>query len=531
MFVEFSHRSRQITLNNLKNNSQDLFDLVIIGGGITGSGIAREAALRGLKTLLIEKNDLASGTSSRSSKLVHGGVRYLENYEFHLVFESTQERALLWKNCPQLCQPIPFLFPAFKDSRVPLWKLNLGLWLYDFLATFKIPGLHKKLNFNKSHQAEPTLKTQDLVGCIFYWDGATDDARLTLANAIDAASSGAQILNRAEVQAINFNEKVHEDSKQAHSIKIKDLINSEDIEVKARCIVSAAGPWTDQLLANTSQDSKPSKLLSTTRGSHIVVKKSKLPVNNAVVILHPKDKRVLFAIPWSDFTIIGTTDIFDAENPDLVHIRSEEVDYLLEAAKDYFPSCSIKREDVVSVWSGLRPLLKAPEGVGNEGKVSREHHIEWKQKGFLIVAGGKLTTYRKMAEDAVLKIIEGTQLWPAPLSNSLANMSTKHRPLPKLNYPRSHINKPMGESEGSHYDLEDIRGMCREQMVLSIEDLFVRRTHTYYKESDHGLSILPKIKDTLCSELSWTEEQWKLEVEKYRNYLKHSTLDALGRSL
>ena len=227
MFVEFSHRSRQSTLNNLKNNSQDLFDLVIIGGGITGTGIAREAALRGLKTLLIEKNDLAAGTSSRSSKLVHGGVRYLENYEFHLVFESTQERALLWKNCPQLCQPIPFLFPAFKDSRVPLWKLNLGLWLYDLLATFKIPGLHKKLNFNKSHQAEPTLKTQDLVGCIFYWDGATDDARLTLANAIDAASSGAQILNRAEVQSINFNEKVHEDSKQAHTIKIKDLIQSQ----------------------------------------------------------------------------------------------------------------------------------------------------------------------------------------------------------------------------------------------------------------------------------------------------------------
>jgi glycerol-3-phosphate dehydrogenase len=513
--VGFSYRERQQLLHNLKTGSE-VYDLLIVGGGITGAGIAREAALRGLKTLLVEKNDFAFGTSSRSSKLVHGGVRYLENYEFHLVFESTQERALLWKNCPQLCQPLPFIFPAFTYSRVPLWKLNLGLWLYDILASFKVPSLHQCWRKKKALEKEPLLKAKDLTGAIFYWDGATDDARLTLANAIDAHNSGAHLATRTEVTSVIWSDKVSEG--EAHTAKLRDVLSGEDFEVRARCIVSATGPWTD-LSSEKMGSPSPSPLLAATRGSHIVVDKAKVPVNNAVVILHPQDQRVLFAIPWGDFTILGTTDIFDKSNPDDVAISPEEIDYLIAAAKDYFPGCTLQgSHDVVSVWSGLRPLLKPPASA-NEGQVSREHHIEWKRAGFLIVAGGKLTTYRKMAEDVVLKILSGTSVWPTPLKKKAPEISTKKRPLPFLNFPRAQVEHPLGKSEGARFDLSDIAGMCREQMVLSLEDLLVRRTHAYYKERDHGLSFLPAIKETLCRELEWNDEEWSRQVAAYEAFL------------
>jgi glycerol-3-phosphate dehydrogenase len=529
----FSHIERNQGLQEARQANR-VYDVLVIGGGITGAGIARDAALRGLSVCLVEKKDFAWGTSSRSSKLVHGGVRYLEHFEFALVQESTRERALLWKLAPQLVKPIKFLFPSFKSSRVPLWQLNIGLWMYDIIAKFQVPELHKKHSKKKTNEIEPVLEKDDLTGAIQYFDGATDDARLTLANIIDAAQAGATTLSRVELSKVEWNEKTSKNLKQAHTVTLKDSLTDEEFETKARSIICAAGPWTDEVLGTVAKAQKNEKLLAPTRGSHIVVPHNKVPVNHAIAMTHPVDKRVLFTIPWGEFTVLGTTDLFDEESPDSTHITSDEIDYLIAASKDYYPSTDLTRDDVISVWSGLRPLLAPPDSK-NASAVSREHHLEWREPGLLFIAGGKLTTYRQMAEDVVDRLLVETRKWKAPLSSVLSECSTHKVPLHKFQYPseeHSDTNENfIGKSEAGKITLQDIAGICQQQMVMTLEDLLVRRTHIYYKEPKNGWDLIPKIKDTVCTALDWDEETWNKNVQDYKDYLQSSTLEALGRSL
>jgi glycerol-3-phosphate dehydrogenase len=522
-------------VEDLKALKTAVYDICVVGGGITGAAIARDAALRGLKVLLVEKDDFASGTSSRSSKLVHGGVRYLEMFEFKLVFEATRERARLWKLAPHLVTPMPFVFPTFHSSRVPLWKLNLGLWLYDILSLFRSPTLHKKWNKAATLKNEPALRSQDLVGSIFYWDGATDDALLTLSNILDARETGATILNRLQVTAIHWNQDVSQRPDAFQQIELLDTSctgQGQTHSAKARTVISATGPWTDEFLAKTKTAKKP--LLAVTRGSHIVVPFDRLPSRHAIVLFHPKDGRVLFTIPWENFTVIGTTDVYSEENPDLVHVTAEETQYLVEAANSYFPACHIKTSDVVSTWSGLRPLL-APPDKASASQVSREHHIEWFDPGLLVIAGGKLTTHREMAEQAVDATIQHTLNWSKPIANHIEPSETRHRPLPRSLYPLQANEKisshALGKTEAGRLTMADVEGICRTQMVQSLEDLFVRRTQIFYKEELNGWLLIPKLKSTLCKELGWSEEIWNLEVAAYRNYLDLNILQPLGRTL
>lgn len=523
----FGPSERNTTLEKI---SKSIFDLLIIGGGITGAAIARDAALRGLKVLLVEKDDFASGTSSRSSKLVHGGVRYLEQYEFKLVFEATRERARLWRLAPHLVTPLPFIFPTFQKSRVPLWKLNLGLWLYDFLSLFRSPTLHQKWNRSTTLHNEPKLRAEELKGAIFYWDGATDDARLTLSNILDARENGAECLSRCELTDIEWNADCAKSQSSAHSITLKDHLNAQrQIQVRARVVVSAAGPWTDSLLSHVGKAKRP--LLAPTRGSHIVVPFDKLPSKNAVVIFHPKDGRVLFTIPWSHFTVIGTTDVFDKNSPDATHITEDEVSYLIEAAKFYFPSSDIKPQDIVSTWSGLRPLL-APPDKASASQVSREHHLEWMEPGLLVIAGGKLTTHREMAEQCVERIVKECGDWSAPLRSSRARCATHERALPRTLY--SADEKPsqasVGVSEAARLDQTQVEGILKTQMVLTLEDFMVRRTLIYYKEPNNGLELLPVLKGSFQKVLGWNDAQWSTEVAAYKNYLTKNVWDPLGRA-
>ncbi len=511
------------------------FDILVIGGGITGAGIARDAASRGLKVLLVEKHDYAWGTSSRSSKLIHGGVRYLENFEFKLVQESTLERALLWKLAPQLAKPLAFLFPAYKNSRVALWKLNIGLWVYDFLARFQVPEIHKKFSAQQLRSVEPALKQEGLTGAIHYFDGATDDALLTLANILDAQTLGAQTLSRAECTAMTWNEKASKSFKEFHSIEIEDKLSGEKKNVRARVVVSAAGPWTDALLAKLISDSKkaPPKLLRPTRGSHLVVSQEKLPLKHAVVMTHPQDGRVLFGIPWGDFTVVGTTDLDDAGNPEQTQMTGQEVDYLLKSALDYFPAHPLTRSDVISTWTGLRPLM-APASDMSESNVSREHYINFIDPGLLIVAGGKLTTFRQMAEECVDRIVSETQKWPTPLTSVLKKTLTKDRPLPYIYAPSSSIthsqNNPsnfIGSSEAARMNLEDVEVILKTQCVFTLEDFMVRRTSIYYKENQNGLKLLPQLKAVFQKVLSWNDEKWQNEVKAYTSYVDHHVTNVL----
>lgn len=499
-----------------------VFDVCVIGGGITGAAIARDAAMRGLSVLLLEKNDFAWGTSSKSSKLVHGGVRYLENLEFKLVFESTRERALLWANAPDLCKPIPFLFPAFKDSRVPLFFLNLGLWLYDMLSLFRSPSLHKKYSAKDCRQKEPVLGQKDLRGAIFYWDGATDDALLTLANVIDATAQGATCISRAEVSHVEW----HHPS--AHQVHIKDNLSNETFAASARVVIGAAGPWTDELHTRLEVFDDHSRM-APTRGSHLVVKKNKLPVEHAIVMTHPRDGRVLFAIPWDDHTMIGTTDIFDSSSPDQVEMTPDECTYLVNACAHFFPQHLFGVHDVVSTWTGLRPLL-APAKNASASEVSREHELKWDERGYLYITGGKLTTHREMAKEAVDRALYKTLDWAVPLAEAVPQCPTKHAPFPPLPQISKSVHRHFNVDHLTTDDEALVRQLIRTQMILHLEDFLVRRTEIFYKHPDNGTGLVPHLRNVFCEELGLNDRQWAAQVSDYEKFLERNISGPLGRA-
>jgi len=525
---EFSFQSRKNEIERLQNNPSLVFDLLVVGGGITGAAVARDASLRGLKTLLVEKGDFASGTSSRSSKLVHGGVRYLEQFEFALVMESTRERARLWKLAPQLVHPIPFLFPSYKNSRVPLWKLAAGLWLYDILAAFRSPTMHRTYLKERCLREEPAMGGDGLTGGIFYWDGATDDSLLTLANIIDAREEGTIALSRVKLESMQLKS---ESGAAPHEFVLLDPIENKKFTVKARSLVVAGGPWTDTLLGQTGLSFR--KMMATTRGSHIVVPHEKLPTKHALAMTHPVDGRVLFTIPWGEFTVVGTTDIFDEKPPEQVAINAEEVDYLIKSTLHYYPRYPLKSSDIVSTWSGLRPLIAPPDSEG-ASQISREHHLEWRDAGVVVIAGGKLTTHREMAEETVDLLLRKAASWKNPLGKGFIPSKTQHRSFPSLIYPLQKGFIPehrLGQSEASQLSLQDLKNICTTQMVLSIEDLFVRRTQIFYKEPYNGWLLLPKIKKTLCEALRWNDSDWEQSLASYRSYIETNVLIPLHRKL
>jgi glycerol-3-phosphate dehydrogenase len=371
-------------------------DLVVIGGGITGAGIVRDAARRGLRVVLFEQNDIAYGTSSRSSKLIHGGLRYLESYEFSLVFESVSERRVVMDLAPHLVNPLAFLFPVYQGARKSLRMINAGMWLYDGLALFRSPKRHRTLDPSEVAEQEPMLRQEGLQGAPVYYDCSTDDARLTLETIIDAIQNGAVVVNWARVDAF-----IKDDHGRVSGVIVKNQRDGVLREVKAHTVINATGPWTDEVLAMSGP--RMGKMLRPTKGIHIVVERERLPVEHAVVLFHPTDARVLFALPWGERTYVGTTDTDYEGAPGEEAATLEDVDYLIGAANYYFPNDQINRDDVISTWAGLRPLIAPEPEVGemSESQVSREHQIVIGEDGLITIAGGKLTTYRKMAKECV----------------------------------------------------------------------------------------------------------------------------------
>ena len=276
-------------------------DVVVIGGGITGAGIVRDAARRGLRVVLFEQNDIAYGTSSRSSKLIHGGLRYLESYEFSLVFESVSERRVILDLAPHLVNPLAFLFPVYQGARKSLRMISAGMWLYDGLALFRSPKRHKTLKPGEVAEEEPILRQEGLQGAPVYYDCSTDDARLTLETVIDAVQNGGIAVSWARVDALTKTEQG-----RVSGVVVRNIRDGSLREVKAHAVINATGPWTDDVLAMSGP--RTSKMLRPTKGIHIVVERDRLPVEHAVVLFHPTDARVLFALPWGERTYVGTTD-------------------------------------------------------------------------------------------------------------------------------------------------------------------------------------------------------------------------------
>ena len=400
-----------------------MYDIVIIGGGITGAGIARDAVLRGLKVALFEKGDFGGGTSSKSSKLIHGGLRYLEHGELGLVFESVSERAIQTKVAPHLVRPIPFVVPVYEQHRPGLELINIGLWIYDALALFRAPKRHRIYRGRKARAAVPHLSTDGLRGALKYYDCITDDSRLVLENILDAEALGASCHNYTQVETLEVSS-----SGTYKTVRVRNLLTGAVAQHRARAVVIAAGPWTDNLLASLGIRIGRS-LLRLTKGVHLVFPHEQLPIKNAVTLISPVDGRVMFAIPWRHRTVIGTTDTDFDGNVEHVHATAEDAKYLCDSANVYFPTAQFRPQDVVATWAGLRPLIDQGN-VEDESDISREHEMFVRKEGIVIIAGGKLTTYRRMSRQVVRATVEWLLENDDSFDKPLRRPRTKRRPLP-----------------------------------------------------------------------------------------------------
>jgi glycerol-3-phosphate dehydrogenase len=361
------------------------FDVAVVGGGITGCGLALDLALRGLSVALVERGDWGGATSSASSRLIHGGLRYLETGDLALVRESCRERALLLSNAAGLVWPERFLFPVHAGARVGRAKLSAGLWLYTALSLPRALGKPGWLPSADASRAVPALRGDGLRGAGTYMDGATHDARLALAVLLSAARAGAVCVARCEATAI-------EGASSGVAIAARDLSGGAPLELRAAVCVLAGGPFTSALRACAGLGGE---WIAPTRGTHIVVPRERLPTDGAVIFTSEVDGRVMFLIPWPRHTVIGTTDV-DADASAPVEPSEAERDYLLESANALAPAAALRRADVVSAWAGLRPLLRPPEAAAPSQR-SREERIE-REGNIYTIAGGKLTGYRSMAE-------------------------------------------------------------------------------------------------------------------------------------
>lgn len=531
----------------------DPYDLLIVGGGIVGAGAARDAAMRGLSVCLVEQKDLAFGTSSRSSKLVHGGLRYLEMGEFSLVFEAVSERRVLMDIAPHLVMPLGFLFPVFKNSRRGVVTINLGMWLYDGLSLFRSPKIHRNLSTEEIYKEEPGLRRQDLKGAPLYYDCSTDDARLTLENALDAIAHHATVRTWTKVIAV-----LRDASGKATGVRVRNELTGEEEEILARSIINATGPWTDEVRKMAGHENA---ILRPTKGVHVVVLASRLPIKNAVVCFHPEDGRVLFALPWGDRVYLGTTDTDEPGDPSKVAATAKDVRYLLDVANHYFPDANLVTDDVVSTWAGVRPLIGA-DSSGTASSVSREHEILVDAAGMITIAGGKLTTYRKMAKEVVDRSVGMLRL--TGMQKSLEEAHTARNPLPgAVGWPedddRNRVEKMirdagpvdeetarlfcntygtrgadlvrrMGEDQGAASPIVTGRPermvqvdyAVEKELALTLSDVMVRRTQLYFRDHQQGLEAAEAVARRMGRLLHWNEDRIQAEIASYREEVERS---------
>lgn len=388
--------NRDLALRSLKTRQ---FDLLVIGGGITGAGIALDAASRGLHVALIEKHDFASGTSSRSTKLIHGGLRYLKQFELRLVNEVGRERAIVHRLAPHLVHPDKMLLPLISNGNYGYWITRLGLTIYDILAGVQGPDRRRMLSKDKTQALEPLLRTDVLEGGGLYAEYRTDDARLVMAVISTAADYEAVVVNYC--QALGFGNA----EGAIEQVEVRDERSGQHFMVKAHCVVNAAGPWVDEL--RQRQETIQGKHLRLTKGVHIVVDHARFPVRQTIYFDHT-DGRMLFAVPRGGVTYIGTTDTDYEGNKDEPEATAADVNYLLDAVNHMFLGLGLRPDDVESTWAGLRPLIHEPGKAASE--VSRKDEIFISDRRLISIAGGKLTGYRKMAERVVDRVFEELEL-------------------------------------------------------------------------------------------------------------------------
>ena len=526
------------------------FDVAVIGGGITGAGIARDAALRGLRVALLEARDFASGTSSRSSRLVHGGVRYLEHGHLHLVFESSRERRTLLRIAPHLVRPLPFTWPVYRGARVSRARLSLGLGLYDLLSMFRNVARYDRLSRAEVLEREPQLEPEGLVGGARYYDASTDDSRLTLANAVSAVEAGAAVLNHAAVVGFEFT------AGRARVLRVQDAIDGDVFPVRAATIVNATGPWSDDVRALEGRIEHRS--VAGSRGAHVAVPRERVGNRDAVTMLHPADGRVLFVLPAGDQTIIGTTETPTNATDRESRASREDVAYLLSAANAYFPEAMLSAADVIAAWSGIRPLAQQL-ATGDVGSASREHTIARGSRGVIHVTGGKLTTYREMAAQ-VVDLFAGPEAAAErtavlPLPGGEAPVEELMREAAEA-IPDEAVGKRLVLAYGSRWrdvwalradqpalrerlspshaviGAEMVYGVTHE-MAMTLGDLLIRRTHLAFESPDQARAIAPAVARLIAPQLGWSASKLNTQIEAYEVEVEQifRTAASLGRHM
>jgi len=534
---------KRSTLHDLAGQ---VFDLAIIGGGITGAAAARDAALRGLSVALFEKHDFASGTSSRSTKLLHGGLRYLQSYQFRLVREACRERELMLRLAPHLAHVRPFIYLIYAGYPESMALLNLGLTVYDLFSGSPLKRRHRMLDRRALLDAEPHLNRDGLIGGGRYYDFLTDDARLTLDTLKGAVEAGAKAANYMEVTGL-----VWEGGRVA-GVEVADRIAGGTATVRARQVINAGGVWVDQVRA--LEEGARGRMLRPTKGIHIVLRKADFPLNHAVFLRSPRDNRVVWPIPALDegLVYIGTTDT-DYQGPlDHVTATPEDVDYLLEVANHTIPDARVGHEHIVGTWAGLRPLIR-PEGDRAASAVSREHQIVESPGGLLTIAGGKLTTARVMAQQVVdaavrrlaeragLRGVPASRTARVPLSGGAPEALEQARRvagsldvapgvrerwlglyggnLPKLAAIAAADPAAAQDLGCHHLTLAEVRHAVQEEMALTVSDFFVRRAAVFYWADDGGMRVAEAVADEMARLLGWDEAERRRQLAEYRAWV------------
>jgi glycerol-3-phosphate dehydrogenase len=542
----FSVRTRAAYLDRLP---KETFDLVVVGGGITGAAIARDAVLRGLSVALLEKGDFAFGTSSRSSKMVHGGLRYLKDRHVRLVRESLHERGRLLRLAPHLVRPVPFLMPVYRGGRDGKLKIWLGITGYDILAGSLGIDRHRTLSREKILIDEPLLRREGLNGGFRFYDCLTNDARLTLATVRTAARKGAVAVNYVEAVALE------REGERVTGVRFRDGLTSHEGSVQARVVVNATGPWSDRLRAMGGL--KP--VLRPSKGIHIVFPRSRLGLTTSTVIA--RGDRIVFAIPYGDCTYVGTTDTDYKGDPGDVVADADDVNYLVDAVNDQFDGVQVSPTDIISSWAGVRPLV-ADEGSPTPSDVSRDFIVEVGPEGMYSITGGKLTTCRSMAEALVNRVVkqEGQRFgWQAepcstrkvPLiggdidnferyaEEMTAALAEKpgippaiaHRLLRAYGTEHSEVLAYAERDARLLHPLADGCPVLRaealfaaeEEMALSLEDFMLRRTELMLFDSGHGLDAAEETAHLMGGVLGWDGRERRRQVERYKEAVARMT--------
>ena len=513
---------RKVLIQEILKHPDTIWDIIVIGGGATGLGIALDGSTRGYKTLLLEQSDFAKGTSSRSTKLVHGGVRYLARGDLLLVMEALHERGLMIKNAPHLTSNQEFVVPVY--TLFDVVKYTVGLKFYDLLAGRLSLGKSHFINKENTLKRLPQLKPEGLKGGVVYHDGQFDDSRMTMALAQSCVDSGSTVLNYVKVTGL-----LKDEVGKIKGVKAKEMVSGDEINIKAKLVINACGVFADAVTRLDNPNARPT--MKPSQGVHIVLDESFLPGNSAIMIPKTDDGRVLFAIPWHDKVVVGTTDT-PVETISLEPVAlDKEISFILHTAEQYLIRPP-KREDILSVFVGLRPLAANPDNPHSTKEVSRRHKITLSPSGLLTIVGGKWTTYRRMAEETINKAISAGFLEKRkcvtsshPLTAKSGNPSDRLRMYGDNSFE---IEAMITENPGLGipinprlpYTKAEIIWICRNEMPLSIEDVLARRTRALFLNAKASSEMAAEVAALMAQESGFDLNWQKIQVELYQELVK-----------